>query len=276
MSRLKRARPRLSPLLTASAAAHAIGAATLIAAPQSAIVVLAALASNHALIGTAGLFPRSTWLGPNITRLPPESAHGGVMALTFDDGPDPAITPRVLDLLDQTDQKATFFCIGQRAEAYSELVAAMRRRGHGVENHSHSHPNTFALLGPRRMAREVMRAQDAIEQSGGGRPTLFRAPAGIQNPWLSSVLADADSSPCIVDSSRLRHRKSRWPADRGQAHWRRCCVPETSCCCTTACQSYWKRYRACLTRCNGEASGRKPCTGQFPRPRRYQGERVAR
>jgi peptidoglycan/xylan/chitin deacetylase (PgdA/CDA1 family) len=143
------------------------------------------------VIGSAGLFPRSGWLGPNVTRLPQEAARRGVLALTFDDGPDPVVTPRVLDLLDQASQRATFFCIGRKADAHADLIAAIRANGHGVENHTYSHPNGFAAGGPWRMAREIARAQDAIERSSGGRPTFFRPPAGIQNPFLNGVLIDA-------------------------------------------------------------------------------------
>ena len=114
-----------------------------------------------------------------------------VIALTFDDGPDPSVTPRVLDLLDSAGCKGTFFCIGRRATQHADVIADMRARGHGVENHTFSHRNSFALGGPGRMASEVTRAQDAIEAAGGGRPTCFRAPAGVLNPWLHDVLADA-------------------------------------------------------------------------------------
>ena len=138
--------------------------------------------------------PRCGWLGPNITRLPAARSHGELVGLTFDDGPDPAVTPAVLDLLDAARAKATFFCIGRRAAAHPDLVAAIRARGHGVENHSYSHPNGFALRASRGLRREVLGAQAAIEQAGGGRPRFFRAPAGIQNPWLAGVLAAAGLS----------------------------------------------------------------------------------
>ncbi len=187
-------RLRSSPLLAASVVAHGVGAAALVASPQSWLAIVAALLADHAVITGAGLFPRCGWLGPNLTRLPPGHARHDVMALTFDDGPDPVVTPRVLELLDQAGQTATFFCVGQRAEAHPDLVAMMRARGHGIENHSYRHPHAFALGGPVRMAREVARGQEAIERSGGGRPSFFRAPAGIQNPWLTGVLEDAHLS----------------------------------------------------------------------------------
>ena len=185
---------RPSPLLVASAALHGVALATAVSSPRSLSLVLAALAGNHAVIAAAGMFPRCGWLGPNITRLPTAKAEEGVVALTFDDGPNPDLTPSVLDLLDQAGARATFFCIGNRAEAHPDLVAAIRCRAHGVENHTYSHPHGFAFRGPGGLRREIGQAQRAIERSGGGNPRFFRAPAGIQNPWLSVVLAGADLS----------------------------------------------------------------------------------
>lgn len=182
---------RPSPLLVASAAVHGVALATLVALPRSWRLVLTALVGNHAVVGAAGMFPRSGWLGPNITRLPEVQAQAGVVALTFDDGPDPELTPLVLDLLEQAGARATFFCVGRRAEAHPDVVATIRDRGHGVENHTLSHPNGFAFRGPRGLLREIQCGQTAIERAGGGRPHFFRAPAGIQNPWLSLVLAGA-------------------------------------------------------------------------------------
>src|SRR5688572_33219270 len=67
--------------------------------------------------------------GPTPSRLPDEAARRGEVALTFDDGPDPEVTPRVLDLLDRAGAKATFFCIGRRVEARPDLAAEIVRRG---------------------------------------------------------------------------------------------------------------------------------------------------
>ena len=185
-----RARWRPSPFLAASAGLHTVALAGLCLSPRSWGLVLTALVANHLAIGAVGLLPRCAWLGPNISRLP-GSAGGGLVALTFDDGPDPEVTPAVLRLLEQAGARATFFCVGQRAEAHPEVMAAIRARGHGVGNHSYSHPNGFALRGPGGLSREIRRAQEAIERVGGGRPRLFRAPAGIQNPWLAPTLAAA-------------------------------------------------------------------------------------
>jgi peptidoglycan/xylan/chitin deacetylase (PgdA/CDA1 family) len=181
---------RSSRFLTGSAIAHGVGAITLLSSPQSAAIVLSGLAMNHLAIASAGLLPRCRLLGPNMTKLPSAFTGTDLMALTFDDGPDPMLTPQVLDLLDQTNQKATFFCVGSRVDRFPDLAAEIRRRGHGLENHSYNHPSSFALRGPSAMLKQVALAQDSIERVTGHRPTLFRAPAGIRNIWLNCVLAE--------------------------------------------------------------------------------------
>lgn len=190
----QRARWRPTPFLIASAGIHGAALSSLIVSPQSWQQPLAVVIVNHLAISTVSMLPRCGWLGPNLTRISSERAKGSLIALTFDDGPDPAVTPRVLDLLDRAGMRATFFCIGERAEAHPDLIRTMRDRGHGIENHSYSHPNSFALYGPGAMRREVIRAQDGIEQAAGRRPQFFRAPAGMQNPWLAAVLASAGVS----------------------------------------------------------------------------------
>jgi peptidoglycan/xylan/chitin deacetylase (PgdA/CDA1 family) len=184
---------RPTPFLLASAGVHVAAAATVIATPRNWPAAAAAIIANHVVIGTIGVLPKSRLLGPNITRLP-VSAPSDVLALTFDDGPDPLLTPRILDMLDEAGARATFFCIGERVEAHPAIVRNMRDRGHGVENHSHRHPNLFSLLGPAAMRREVTQAQDSIANHAGERPRFFRAPAGVQSPWLAPVLASAGLS----------------------------------------------------------------------------------
>jgi len=91
--------------------------------------------------------------------------------LTFDDGPDPATTPRVLDLLDARGARSTFFCIGRRVEAHRDIA----RRGHRVENHSHRHRTAFWFLPPALLREEIVRAQDAIATATGHAPRLLDA-----------------------------------------------------------------------------------------------------
>jgi peptidoglycan/xylan/chitin deacetylase (PgdA/CDA1 family) len=184
--RARRWRP--STLLGTSAGLHVGAGVALALAPSSWPMIAATVVANHAALTAAGLLPRCGLLGPVLTRLTGHAAEGRV-ALTFDDGPDPRITPVILDMLEAHGARATFFCIGQRVEANPGLAREIRDRGHLVENHSHRHANSFAFLGPRRLRGEILRAADAIEKAVGRRPTLFRAPAGIRNLWLDPVLA---------------------------------------------------------------------------------------
>jgi peptidoglycan/xylan/chitin deacetylase (PgdA/CDA1 family) len=179
---------RPSPLVGASLGLHAGALALVLARPSEWPWALGALVADHALLTAAGLTPRSALLGPNLTRLPPSAAGRRELAITIDDGPDPRITPRVLDLLDERAAKATFFCIGERVQRYAELAREMVRRGHSVENHSQRHLNRFSLLGPRALVAEIERAQDTIGITTGQHPLFFRAPAGLRNPFLDPVL----------------------------------------------------------------------------------------
>ncbi|MDB6083955.1 MAG: polysaccharide deacetylase, partial [Gammaproteobacteria bacterium] len=147
---------------------------------------LGALVANHGVLAAAGLWPRSQLLGPNWIRLPASSS--GNVAITIDDGPDPAVTPRVLALLADHGALATFFCVGERVERYPELAREIIHRGHAVENHSQRHRHNFSLLGPGGMRAEIARAQDSISRVTGSSPLFFRAPAGLRNPFLQPVL----------------------------------------------------------------------------------------
>jgi peptidoglycan/xylan/chitin deacetylase (PgdA/CDA1 family) len=151
---------------------------------------------NHGILTIAGLIPRSTLLGTNITRLPPEAALRGEVAITIDDGPEPEVTPQVLDILDRYQAKATFFCIGKQALQHPELCREIVRRGHAVENHSMSHSWYFSLLDPWSIHREVREAQTALTEITRQTPRFFRATAGLRNPELEPVLAHCGLQLC--------------------------------------------------------------------------------
>ena len=137
----------------------------------------------------AGLWPRSRWLGRNWTRLPAAAAARGEVALTIDDGPDPEVTPAVLDLLDAHGARATFFCIADRAARASRRSAARSsRRGHSVQNHSDRHSHDFSLLGPRGLAREIGAAQARLADLTGDSAALLPRAGG---PAQSAARAGA-------------------------------------------------------------------------------------
>ncbi len=145
----------------------------------------AAVAANHVVLGSAVLWPRSQMLGKTLFRLPQANAS---VALTFDDGPDPAVTPQVLDLLAASGARASFFCIGERARRHPALVRQIAAAGHGVENHSLTHPHSFAFQLTRSLRREVEGAQAILADITGQPPAWFRSPMGFRNPMLDPVL----------------------------------------------------------------------------------------
>jgi peptidoglycan/xylan/chitin deacetylase (PgdA/CDA1 family) len=179
-------------LLKASLACHLGAGVAVVAQPGLWPWALGAVALDHALITGAGLWPRSTWLGSNLRRLPAASAARREISLTIDDGPDPEITPAVLDVLDAFDVRATFFCIAAHAVRHATLCREIVDRGHSVQNHSHIHSHAFSVMGPGGVRREVETAQDALAQITGQRPRYFRAPAGLRNLFLAPVLHDLD------------------------------------------------------------------------------------
>jgi peptidoglycan/xylan/chitin deacetylase (PgdA/CDA1 family) len=183
---------RPSAALQASAVLHAGAALGTLAVPSIWPWALGAVALDHVVITAAGLLPRTHLLGPNLTRLPAAAVARLEIALTIDDGPDPELTPRVLDLLDAAGAKASFFCIGWRARAQPALCREIVLRGHSVENHGDAHSNAFSLFGPRRMRADVAAAQATLTDITGQAPRFFRPTAGLRNPFLEPVLASLD------------------------------------------------------------------------------------
>jgi peptidoglycan/xylan/chitin deacetylase (PgdA/CDA1 family) len=166
-------------------------AITGVLSPSSATVLglaAAVVILDHVALTLAGLCPRCSLLGPNIIRLPDEARHRDLVAITLDDGPDPDVTPQVLDMLRDAGATASFFLIGRKAEQHPGLVARMVAEGHSVENHSWAHSHSFAFSGPARFRAEIGRAQQSLGRLAGEQPRFFRAPAGMRNPLLEPVL----------------------------------------------------------------------------------------
>ncbi|HUC44413.1 MAG TPA: polysaccharide deacetylase family protein [Candidatus Sulfotelmatobacter sp.] len=183
-----RAADRPTPLLIASLAVHAAALPAVALAPHRWPWIAGAVVADHLSLVAAGMLPRCALLGPNLRR-DPAAAAAGAVALTFDDGPDPAVTPAVLDLLDRHGARASFFCVGARVDAHPDIAAEIVRRGHGVENHTQTHPGGFFFHLPGRLDRELALCQEAVARATGTTPRLFRAPAGVRSPLLAPALA---------------------------------------------------------------------------------------
>ncbi|MGF6747689.1 peptidoglycan/xylan/chitin deacetylase (PgdA/CDA1 family) [Paraburkholderia sp. MM5482-R1] len=226
-------RSRNSALLNGTIGWHVIVLIGVAVAPAAWPWWLAAIVANHALFTIAGLLPRTTLLGPNWTRLPANPRNADAIALTIDDGPDPVVTPQVLDLLDAFDVRATFFCIGAKVERYPQLAREIVARGHGLENHSQVHVHTFSVTFPRALTREIAAAQRTLETVSGARPMFFRArpPACATSSWSRCCA----SSICV---SRPGHGAATIRASVTLTWLRGGCSMvsprATSCCCTMA------------------------------------------
>lgn len=189
MTQPRSTRWKPNTVIKASVLAHGFAGIGFIVDPSSALLWLAILAVNHGVLTIGGLLPRAKLLGPNITRLPQAAITKRQIALTFDDGPDPVVTPQILDILENYHAKATFFCIGYRAEQHPELIKRMVHQGHQVENHSYNHHTTFAFRGTKGISDEITRAQETLGQLIGRAPRFFRPIAGIRNPLLDPALS---------------------------------------------------------------------------------------
>ena len=185
---MRSARWQPTLLIHLSIALHLLALLLVSAAPQQWRWALGAVLVNQIVLMLAGLWPRSHWLGSNWTQLPAAATARNEVAMTIDDGPDPVVTPQVLDILERYAVHATFFCVGDKVARYPDLCREIVRRGHALENHSQHHRHTFAFLGYSGFMRELQAAQDTLAAIAGERPMFFRAPAGLRNPLLDPVL----------------------------------------------------------------------------------------
>jgi peptidoglycan/xylan/chitin deacetylase (PgdA/CDA1 family) len=115
------------------------------------------------------------------------TSHPKTFALTFDDGPNPTITPKLLDLLDRYHAKATFFLVGKFVRESPTLVQEIVARGHLIGNHTDTHPNLF-FCGPAETRAELRRCTEAIQQAAWLEPRWFRPPFGFRSPWLGEIV----------------------------------------------------------------------------------------
>ena len=151
----------------------------------------AALAAGTLCWGAVS--PGSQLYGPTVRRM--RGSTG--IALTFDDGPNPSVTPRLLDLLDRYHASATFFLIGQRVRACPSLADEIAARGHALGNHTDSHPNLI-WKSPAAIRRELRACSEAIHSAAGKAPLWMRPPYGFRGPQLHAAVRETGHCAVIM------------------------------------------------------------------------------
>ncbi len=186
------------------------------------ILVPAVAAAGAGIAAWAAMYPGAQLYGPTVRH----TAREGTVALTFDDGPNPRMTPQLLDLLDQHKVRATFFLIGCFVRECPNLVREIAARGHTVANHTDTHPN-LAWLSAAAIAEQLRRCQESIAsalgisaESGADRLRWMRPPYGFRGPQLNRVVRRQGIQGVVMWSvicydwkpqppSRLIHRLER-------------------------------------------------------------------
>lgn len=160
-------------------------------------------------LAAAGLAAHGTWhrnsvvFGPVLTHLPGEEP---VVSITFDDGPNPDATPRILDILRRERVRATFFVLGRHAERWPELVRRAALEGHQLGNHGYFH-RKLHRRSPAYVRDDLTRGTEQILRASGVHPHHFRAPHGFRSPWVTPIAASLGQrtvgwSLGVWDSSR--------------------------------------------------------------------------
>lgn len=170
-------------LIVAAAIAPLVSLALL---PAGWFAAIAPLFVSHMLLLYPTLVANCQWWGPVFTRFHPD---GRQVWITIDDGPSPAHTLQILDVLDRYNARATFFVIGRNAEKHPHLITEILARGHSLANHTHTHPvRTFWCATGGTIAREIDACAATLRSTPERPAVFFRAPAGLKNLFVHPVL----------------------------------------------------------------------------------------
>ncbi len=181
--------PFRAAFLLATAGAAIVTVDACLRGPPSLPVALALFTAYGALITSGVLFLRLRVFVDALLRGPKGEPH---VALTFDDGPDPESTRRILAVLAERSAKATFFLIAKKAEKHPALVRELLDQGHEVGLHAYGHDRLFSLRGERAVRDDLTRGVETLERLCGVRPVWFRPPIGHTNPIIARVAEDLD------------------------------------------------------------------------------------
>lgn len=181
------------------AVAAALAAIWTLPGGWAALAVSGIALATIAFLTYAIVHPSSQFFAPVVARL---ATTEPLIALTFDDGPDPHVTPQILDVLRSHQAHATFFVLGERAAQYPELVKRMHDEGHSVGTHTQHHLIKFHFGSPAFVQKEI---EDAVAVVAGilpESPTLFRPPQGLRTPLFGSGWKRTRGLTCVTWSVR--------------------------------------------------------------------------
>lgn len=148
------------------------------------------------LLAISGFFvfavfsPRTGIFIKSVTKSP--FGHG---ILTFDDGPHPEFTPKILSLLEEYNQKAIFFCIGENAKKHPDIVSQIVNAGHILGNHSMNHSIRSTFLNRESYLKEIEEATTLLRNISGQEIKYFRPPFGVTNPEIAAAVKNSGLTP---------------------------------------------------------------------------------
>lgn len=119
-----------------------------------------------------------------------EKSGNNWLSITFDDGPNPEFTPRVLELLKKHNAKATFFCIGKHVENHPKILMRILADGHSVGNHTYSHSKSFGFFGFEKVKTELQQTKSVVKKQTGLKMNLYRPAFGVTNPQIEKAVTD--------------------------------------------------------------------------------------
>jgi peptidoglycan-N-acetylglucosamine deacetylase len=170
-------------------------------------IAAGAVAAAAGILAWGSVAPESQLFGRTICR----TGDSATMALTFDDGPNPSVTPALLDLLDRHDVRATFFVIGKHVRQVPVLAREISERGHELGNHTQTHPR-LTFCSPSRTREELDQCGDAIEAATGTKPRWMRPPFGFRSPILDGIARKRGSRGVVMWSASAQDWKPQ-PAE---------------------------------------------------------------
>jgi peptidoglycan/xylan/chitin deacetylase (PgdA/CDA1 family) len=167
-----------------------------------ALLAAGGVCAASGLFAWAAVAPSSQLFGRTIR----ETGDSSAMALTFDDGPNPAITPMLLDLLERHSARATFFLTGQHVRAFPGLAREIAGRGHTIGNHTETH-RRLVFCSSSAIRSEIDRCDDAIEGATGRKPRWMRPPFGYRGPLLAGAVRRGGRAAVVMWSASARDWK---------------------------------------------------------------------